>query len=85
MVILGVDAHKRTHTVVAVDEHGRQIATRTVGTTTTEHLELLRWATQFGDEAERRCWAIEDCRHLSRRLERDLLAAGERIVRVPRS
>jgi transposase len=28
-------------------------------------------------------WAVEDCRHLSRRLERDLLAAGEVIVRVP--
>ncbi len=28
-------------------------------------------------------WAVEDCRHLSRRLERDLLTAGERIVRVP--
>ena len=28
-------------------------------------------------------WAVEDCRHLSRRLEADLLAAGERIVRVP--
>jgi transposase len=26
---------------------------------------------------------VEDCRHLSRRLERDLLAAGEQIVRVP--
>jgi hypothetical protein len=26
---------------------------------------------------------VEDCRHLSRRLEADLLAAGERIVRVP--
>lgn len=28
-------------------------------------------------------WAIEDCRHLSERLERDLLGANERIVRVP--
>jgi transposase len=28
-------------------------------------------------------WAVEDCRHLSCRLERDLLAAGERILRVP--
>jgi transposase len=26
---------------------------------------------------------VEDCRHLSRRLEADLLRAGERIVRVP--
>jgi hypothetical protein len=32
---------------------------------------------------EQRVWAIEDCRNMTRRLERDLLAAGERIVRVP--
>jgi transposase len=82
MVILGVDAHKHTHTVVAVDDNGRQIASRTVGTSSNEHLGLLRWATQFGNEAGGRRWAIEDCRHLSRRLERDLLAAGEQIVRV---
>ncbi len=81
MVTLGIDAHKRTHTVVAVDEHGRQIAERTVGTTTKDHLGLLRWADQF-DGGERR-WAVEDCRHLSRRLARDLLVAGEAIVRVP--
>ena len=31
---------------------------------------MLRWAERFG--AERR-WAVEDCRHLSRRLEADLL------------
>lgn len=80
MVTLGVDAHKRTHTIVAVDQHGRQIAERTIGTTTKDHLGLLRWAAQLGDD---RAWAVEDCRHLSRRLERDLLAAGESIVRVP--
>ena len=28
-------------------------------------------------------WAIEDCRHLSARLERDLLTAGQSVVRVP--
>ena len=28
-------------------------------------------------------WAIEDCRHVSRRLEQALIAAGERVVRVP--
>lgn len=81
MVILGIDAHKRTHTVVAVDEAGRQLGCKTTKTTSTEaHLELARWADQFGME---RTWAVEDCRHLSRRLEADLLAAGERIVRVP--
>jgi transposase len=28
-------------------------------------------------------WAVEDCRHVSTRLERALLAAGETVVRVP--
>jgi len=79
MVTLGIDAHKRSHTVVAVDEQGRQLAQRPAGATSSDHLELVGWAARF---AERR-WAVEDCRHLSRRLERDLLAAGERIVRVP--
>jgi transposase len=81
MVVLGIDAHKRTHTVVAVDEAGRQLGVRvTRSTSTAAHLELVVWADQFGRE---RRWAVEDCRHLSRRLEADLLAAGEQIVRVP--
>lgn len=81
MVTLGVDAHKRTHTVVAVDATGRELGSKTTAATTSaDHLELVRWAAGFGGE---RTWAVEDCRHLSRRLEADLLASGERIVRVP--
>jgi transposase len=81
MVIVGIDAHKRTHTTVAVDEVGRKLGEKRTTTTTTEaNLELIRWADSFG--AERR-FAVEDCRHLSRRLEADLLAAGEELVRVP--
>ncbi|MGH2577723.1 MAG: IS110 family transposase [Actinomycetota bacterium] len=81
MVILGIDAHKRTHTVVAIDEAGRRLGERTTLSTSTEaHLELVRWADGFGTE---RRWAVEDCRHLSRRLEADLLASGEQICRVP--
>lgn len=81
MVIVGIDAHKRTHTAVAIDEAGRKLGEKTTRSTTTEaNLELIRWADGFG--AERR-FAVEDCRHLSRRLEADLLAAGEEIVRVP--
>lgn len=79
-MILGTDAHKYSHTTVAVDELGRQAASKTTsGTTTADHLELLRWASQFPV----RVWAIEDCRHVSRRLEADLLAAGEQVIRVP--
>ena len=79
MVILGVDAHKRSHTIVVIDGNGRRLAERTIGTSTRDHLGVLKWAARFGGERQ---WAVEDCRHLSRRLERDLLAAGERIVRV---
>ena len=81
MVVLGIDAHKRTHTVVAVDEAGRQLGVRvTQATSTAAHLDMVRWADQFGPD---RVWAVEDCRHLSRRLEADLLAGGEQIMRVP--
>ena len=79
MVVLGVDAHKRSHTVVAADEAGAGLGSVTVQATPEGHLKVLRWAAQW---PERR-WAVEDCRHLSRRLEADLLAAGEMIVRVP--
>jgi transposase len=41
----------------------------------------LRWATAtFGTEL---VWGIEDCRTMSVRLERDLLAAGQTVLRVP--
>ncbi len=79
MVILGADLHKRTHTIVAVDEAGRRLAETTIPATAEGHLALRRWAARFGE----RRWALEDCRHLSRRLEVDLLSAGEAVVRVP--
>jgi len=73
---------KATHTVVAVDQVGRQVDQRTVAARTPQHRELLGWARTTAGDGDR-VWAVEDCRHVPRRLERDLLAAGERIVRVP--
>jgi transposase len=80
MVVIGIDAHKRSHTAVIIDGNGRQLTTKTCGSTSTDHLALLRWAAKHGAD---RVWAIEDCRNMTRRLEQDLLAAGERIIRVP--
>jgi transposase len=79
MVVLGADLHKRWHTVVAVDDAGRKLGERTVSATPEGHLELRRWAERW---PERR-WALEDCRQLSRRLEAELVRAGEAVVRVP--
>lgn len=78
MVTFGGDSHKRSHTLVAVDENGRQVGECTVAATLKGHLEALDWAGQW---PERR-WALENCRHLSRVFERELLSAGESVVQV---
>ena len=76
MIVVGVDVHKQSLTAVAVDEVGRPLAEQTVG----ESQVLLRWAASLSEE---RLWALEDCRQLTRQLERTLLDAGEQLVRVP--
>jgi transposase len=78
MVTLGGDCHKRTHTLVAVDENGKELAHKTVPAVSAGHLDARRWASQW---PERR-WALENCRHVSRGLETDLLLAGEMVVQV---
>jgi transposase len=81
VMVLGVDVHKDTHTVVAVDDVGRAHGERTIRATDDGHRQLLEWTRrQFPQD---RVWAVEDCRHVSTRLERALLAAGETVVRVP--
>jgi transposase len=81
VIVIGADVHKATHTFVAVDPVGRKLGERTVKATTTGHESALRWArSAFGSELR---WGIEDCRHLSARLERDLLTGGQAVVRVP--
>lgn len=81
MVVVGADVHKRTHTFVAVDEVGRKLGSKTVAATSAGHHSAVVWVRErFGTEV---LWAVEDCRHLSARLERDLLSQGQSVVRVP--
>jgi transposase len=76
MIVIGVDVDKASLTAVAVDEVGRPFAEQTA----VDGAGLLEWAATLAGE---QLWAIEDCRQLTRRLERDLVEAGERLVRVP--
>ena len=81
MIVIGIDPHMKTHTAVAVDSvTGASVGERTVNSDGAGHDELLAWARSLGAE---RYFAIEDCRHVSGRLERHLLPHGERVVRVP--
>jgi transposase len=81
MIVIGADTHERSHTLAAVDAAtGRVVATKTVTARRDGMLAAWRWAHALDDE---RVWAIEDCRHVSGRLERCLIGQGERLVRVP--
>ena len=78
-VMIGVDAHKRTHTLVAVDQVGRRLADKTVrhqqrppaGGRLPRAEAPARWRSR---------WRMPPS---NRRLEADLLRAGQRVVRVP--
>jgi transposase len=76
MIVVGLDVHKHSLTAVAVDELGRERGAWSgpIGTS------CLVWARSLAGE---RLWAVEDCRHVTRAVEQTLVAAGERLVRVP--
>jgi transposase len=76
MIVIGVDVHKHSLTAVAVDELGRTLAERT-GQVEEEPVDRAR------SLSDARLWALEDCRHVTRALERTLQDHGERLVRVP--
>jgi transposase len=77
MIVIGLDVHKQSVTAVAADETGRPLAEKVVIVGSDE---LLAWAASLcGD----RLWAVEGCRQLTGWLERQLLEAGEDLVRVP--
>jgi transposase len=81
MMVIGVDAHKATHTAAAVNRQTAELlGQHTVDARQHGHDQLLAWARDLDDD---RIWAIEDARTLSGRLERDLLEAGEQVLRVP--
>ena len=80
MLTIGVDPHKQTHTAVAVNGLGVQVAQRMVAARRERFEQLLEWARNQGGQ---RSWVIEDVRHVSGSLERFLLDHGETVVRLP--
>jgi len=77
MIVIGLDVHKQSVTAVAVDEAGRPLAERVI---LVGSEELFGWGSALDVE---RLWAVEDCRQLTGWLERQLVSAGEQLVRVP--
>ena len=79
-VMIGVDPHKATHTVVAIDRDEHAIAKLEVVADRSQAQRLLAWAAPLGGE---RTWAIESASGLGRLLAQQLLGAGEHVVDVP--
>ncbi len=72
MVVVGVDAHKRTHTLVAVDGVGHKLGEKVVLATSDGHAKALQWVRrEFGTDV---VWGIEDCRQVTARLAADRLS-----------
>jgi transposase len=81
MIVLGADAHKRSHTIAAVDAAtGQVLGEKTVAVGARGFAALVVWARGLDGE---RVWALEDCRQVSGSFERFLIARGERVLRVP--
>jgi transposase len=76
---LGVDTHKRTHALVALDEEGRQLGARTIPNTPAGWAEGLAWAR--GKQQQHRRWGIENGGSLGKGFAQFLLAQGEADVR----
>jgi transposase len=78
-VLIGVDPHKATNVLAAIDEQGELVGQETFAATRKGLRALERWAKRF---PERR-WAVEGAGGIGRHLAQKLLAAGERVVDVP--
>ncbi len=78
-VLIGVDPHKATNVVAAIDEQGELVGHEAFAANREGLRALGRWAKRF---PERR-WAVEGAGGIGRPLAQKLLAAGEQVVDVP--
>jgi transposase len=79
MVVIGVDAHKRVHAAVALDDAGRELGRWTGANSPDGWSQLLEWASASGSP---RRWGGEGAWNYGRGLAQHLVAAGEKVYEV---
>jgi len=79
-VIVGVDPHKKSVTIEAVDEQGQKLATGRFGTDSTGYRLMVAYVR---DQWPHRRWAVKGAQGVGRPLAQRLLAQGETVVDVP--
>jgi transposase len=78
-VIVGVDPHKKSVTIEAVDADGQVLATGRFDTTSTGYRLMTAYVAQW----PHRRWAVEGANGMGRPLAQRLLAQGETVLDVP--
>ena len=79
-VTVGVDPHKRSVTIEAIDEQEKKLATGRFGTGRPDYQAMLGYVRQQWPNHR---WAIEGGHGVGRPLAQRLLADGETVVDVP--
>ena len=79
-VIVGMDPHKKSVTIEAIDQQGKKVATGRFGTGTGDYKAMLRHVRQQWPDHR---WAIEGAHGVGRPLAQRLLADRETVVDVP--
>jgi transposase len=79
MITVGVDAHKRVHVAIAIDEAGREVGHWQGVNTAVGWQRALSWAATLG---EPRHWGIEGAWNYGRGFAQALVAAGEVVYEV---
>jgi transposase len=78
VVMIGVDPHKGSHTVVAIDAAEEQLGELRIRASVSQAERLLAWAQAWPE----RTWAVEGAGGVGHLLAQQLLAAGERVLEV---
>src|SRR5665811_1206722 len=79
MLTIGIDAHKRVHAAVAIDDAGREVARWRGANLPADWGEVQTWAMTL---APARSWGIEGAGQYGRGLAQTLVRAGELVVEV---
>jgi transposase len=79
VITIGVDAHKRIHVGLALDDAGQEIGHWRGPNSTAGWRQLQQWATDLGGPRE---WGIEGAWSYGRGLAQHLVAAGELVYEI---
>jgi transposase len=79
VITIGIDPHKRSLTVAALDPHSRLLGQLRLPASGQAAAQLLAWAEQW----PQRRWAVEGASGLGRGIAQLLVGVGEQVVDVP--